>query len=94
MKEIDLEEIYISIDIEFCRSVGVAYQESNRPKKDDVSWAIIRNAMKEACKKAIELCSENAITKEDCVYNEVWMENEFKTIADKQSILNTINQIK
>ena len=54
-------------------------------------------AMKEACKQLLELAAENAeITvklKENC--NELSLLDEWTTyIVDKQSILNTINQIE
>ena len=51
-------------------------------------------AMEEACKQVLELAAENAKVIEECTYNEVCQENDFKTMVDKQSILDTLNQVE
>jgi len=57
----------------------------------EVDWddmSLIKNAMKEACRQTLELATENA------TYNRSVLENLNYVQIDKQSILNTINQIE
>ena len=74
-------------------------QECSSPTKDlqlaitlNPDLNIIKTAMKEACKQTLELAAENAKTKD---IDGGWQGCETTyTIVDKQSILNTINQIE
>lgn len=79
MKEINLEKILLKYT--FNSSIGTL--------KDDTLFA-----MKEACKQVLYLASENAKIKE--IYSEAKKLEDypFDVMVDKQSILNTINQVK
>lgn len=55
---------------------------------------IIFKAMEESIKQAIELAAENANVIEKCKFNELHLENDFEIIVNKQSILNTLEQIE
>lgn len=55
---------------------------------------IIFKAMEESIKQAIELAAENANIIEECKFNDVHRENDFGIIVNKQSILNTLEQIE
>ena len=55
---------------------------------------IIFKAMEESIKQSLELAAENANVIEKCKFNEVHMENDFEIIVNKQSILNTLEQIE
>lgn len=88
-KKINLEEIIL--DIYGCQNV------EDFQKSFDISIKMTKDICKQACKQILELAAENAkITaklKEN--YNELSMLDEWTTyIVDKQSILNTINQIE
>ena len=50
--------------------------------------------MEESIKQSLELAAENANVIEKCKFNEVHMENDFEIIVNKQSILNTLEQIE
>jgi len=70
IKQVNLEEILKS-------KLTIETMIVNNP---DYTWNKTMEAMKEACKQAIELCAENS--------------KEYADNSDvKQSILNTINQI-
>lgn len=86
MKKIYLEEILDDILVEYNSDVEISYEASIK-------------AMKEAIRQALELAAENAKTKIHTVYPLTPMINgtypiSEETIVDKQSILNTINQIE
>ena len=79
MKEINLEEIF--------------FNEFEKSKCNVFTLPLIISAMREACKQTLELAAKNAKTKlrevnpnSDILY--------YGYIVDKQSILDTINQIK
>jgi len=55
---------------------------------------IIFKAMEESIKQAIELAVENANVIEECKFNDTHQENDFGIIVNKQSILNTLEQIE
>lgn len=55
---------------------------------------IIFKAMEESIKQAIELAAENANVIEECKFNDIHRENDFGIIVNKQSILNTLEQIE
>lgn len=55
---------------------------------------IIFKAMEESIKQAIELAAENANVIEECKFNDTHQENDFGIIVNKQSILNTLEQIE
>ena len=50
--------------------------------------------MEESIKQTLELAAENANIIEECKFNDVHRENDFGIIVNKQSILNTLNQIE
>lgn len=52
----------------------------------DISIQMIKDIMKEACRQTLELAAENAELE--------FGENEDEIFIDKQSILDTINQIE
>lgn len=55
---------------------------------------IIFKAMEESIKQSLELAAENANVIEECKFNDTHRENDFETIVNKQSILNTLEQIE
>lgn len=63
---------------------------SNEEMKNSPEWRYYMNAMKEACRQVLELAAENADTK----YLPLLNSNESIEVVDKQSILNTINQVE
>ena len=62
---------------------------SNEEMKNSPEWKYYMNAMKEACKQVLELASENA----KVIKNEHTLQI-LSNLIDKQSILNTINQVE
>lgn len=92
MKEINLEEIYLKIieTTTFRPLVTHCDPKHNTP---------IYEAMKEACKQTLELAAENANIElkevgEELVITDIFEYDNIKININKQSILNTINQIK
>ena len=88
MKEINLEEILYA----FCNSEN-AITKSNVP--------FVLNAMKEACEQVLELAAENSEcklkNKIECTNFELERGFVFGSnaiIVNKQSIMDTINQVK
>ena len=55
---------------------------------------IIFKAMEESIKQTLELAAENANVIEECKFNDIHRENDFGIIVNKQSILNTLEQIE
>lgn len=82
MKEINLEEIIKQ------------YCYVTQDGQEDVHSSIIsvKEAMKEACEQVLELAAENVKTKLKEV-NENSDRAYYRVVVDKQSILDTINQI-
>ena len=94
MKTIDLEEIILKWSSKNLQENGRSKKASESVVKNSIKgghyWYILE-AMKEACKQTLELAAENAVELIDetngcreCGVNGV----------NKQSILDTINQIK
>lgn len=82
-KKINLEEIYNQFEY----LSRVETDSSNI----DYKGSMIK-AMKEACRQTLELAAENAATIDvGTITDEGWMAYD---IVDKQSILDTINQIE
>ena len=80
-KKINLEEILNNqIDKDFNFRLFYGEATTNR----------ILSAMKEACKQVLELAAENADTKEFFDHYNQWIGD----FVDKDSILNTINQVE
>jgi hypothetical protein len=82
-RKINLEEILKTI----------AFEESEKGNSSSFSvqeMNVINLAMKEACRQVLELAAENADTK----YLPLLNSNESIEVVDKQSILNTINQVE
>ena len=52
----------------------------------------IKDAMKEACRQTLELAAENADTEKEILHESGVLKS--VGVVDKQSILNTINQIE
>lgn len=93
MQEINLEEIlakWVSYNLQ---QLGRSKQESETIAKISIEggshWYILE-AMKEACKQALELAAENA---EGDIVDDSDFSNG-RVVIDKQSILDTINQVK
>lgn len=82
MKEINLEQILKSF-------LTVETMSVNSP---DYTWNMTLSAMKEACKQTLELAAENADLIETIEEDEKIITREI--IINKESIINTINQIK
>lgn len=81
-KKINLEEILLSIVPKNCYWEDMQ-NLTNCPQE------YVLSAMKEACRQVLELAAENAETDFDSLPYE-----ELRYFVDKQSILNTIKQIK
>lgn len=97
MKEINSEEIlakWISYNLQ---QLGKSKQASDAVAKTSIEggshWYVLE-AMKDACEHVLYLAAENAKIKE--IYNEAkkFEDYPFDVIIDKESILNTINQVK
>jgi len=81
MKTINLKEILrnSNVHVEFLKELVIP-DGNNGTELDRVI-----DAMKEACKQTLELAAENAIVKKKMIRT---------YIVNKQSILDTINQVK
>ena len=82
MKTVNLEEILKSY-------LTIEAMMANNP---DYTFNMVLSAMKEACRQTLELAAENAKSVDiGCLTDEWWVPYD---IIDKQSILDTINQIQ
>lgn len=92
-RKINLEEIIL--DVYGCKNMD----ELRDYMGEYGSVAMIKDCMKEAIKKALELAAENVVLEWNCYYvasqmDEKKFDNKRDVWIDKQSILNTINQIE
>ena len=78
-KEVNLEEIFMGTSL--CRRIT---------DRDDIE--VIKIIAKEACRQVLELAAENADTEKQIV-SEIGIPKRIG-VVDKQSITNTINQVK
>lgn len=99
-KEVNLEEILSVIfkpDSRDCTTIAQDLQLAItlNPDLNRIKWA-----MREACRQVLELASENATAKQDKIRTYPYKDypgmyhDEKVIIVDKQSITNTINQVK
>lgn len=88
MEKINLEKILRN-------QIGYMGNEPNLTRliSDRAIGKDILNAMKEACKQVLELAAENA-TGDIFHGNDGYFEGKVSAIVNKQSILNTINQVE
>ena len=97
MKEINLKEILVKWVSYNLQQLGQSKEASDAVAKASIKdgnyWYILE-AMKDACEHVLYLAAENAKIKE--IYNEAkkFEDYPFDVIIDKESILNTINQVK
>ena len=82
IKEVNLEQILKSY-------LTVETMKANKP---DYTFNMVLSAMKEACRQTLELAAENAEVVE--FYDAVDTEPKWKHIVERNSITNTINQVK
>jgi hypothetical protein len=90
MKEVNLDEILKSF----------LTLEAMKANNSDYTYNMVLAAMKEACRQTLELAYENAmVTPCNCHVNgktsiELCLKDGRFVITDKQSILDTIKQVK
>lgn len=76
---------------EILEDFGICDNSTHPNKQIREKHLVIIAAMKEACKQTLELAAENAYTKWNGDYIEIPIDT---VVIDKQSILDTINQIE
>ena len=98
MKEVNLEEILAKWISYKLQQLGKSKESSDVSAKTSIeggaNWYILE-AMKEVCKQVLELAAENAELEN--VIKLIGNQNKYNAvvpIVKKQSILNTINQVK
>ena len=96
MKEIDLKEILLKEVDKFRKKYNPTNLYTNQQIEDSKEFEFFISAMKEACKETLELAAENAKTRQmtELWSGQVYDDDPLPICVDKQSILDTINQIK
>lgn len=92
MKEINLEEILLKEIDKLREDFNDSDLYSSQEIKNSREFKYFINAMKEACKQTLELAAENAYVDNHCKTGCYMESDDF--FVNKQSILNTIEQIK
>ena len=91
-KKINLEEILLEEMDKFRLSFPDENLYSTEQIKESLELPYFKAAMKEACRQTLELAAENAKSVDiGCLTDEGWVPYD---IIDRQSILDTINQIE
>jgi len=89
-----MEQQKINLDKILEAKNNLAFEEGYSNYFTAAQRNIIFKAMEESIKQAIELAAENANVIEKCKFNKLHLENDFEIIVNKQSILNTLEQIE
>lgn len=90
--KINLEEILFAEVDNFRKHYPNDNMYSNDEMKKTPEWPFFINAMKEACRQTLELAAENAETEKEMLPECGVLKS--VGVVDKQSILDTINQIQ
>ena len=88
-RKINLEEILFTEVDKMRKDFPDINLYSNEEMKNSPEWKYYMNAIKEACRQVLELAAENA----KVIKNEHTSQI-LSNLIDKQSILNTINQVE
>ena len=90
-RKINLEEILFTEVDKMREDFPDINLYSNEEMKNSPEWKYYMNAMKEACRQVLELADENSTIDFEGAFNSY---EEALDAKRKQSILNTINQVK